>query len=264
MRSEPSLLRDFTVERCVWLLTIVAIISGICAPVFAVVLLRLITISTNIFHYHRLSMNPVSPAGSLLGHWMVLVPVAGGLIVGLMARFGSDKIRGHGIPEAIEEILIHRARVNPKIAIPKPVSAAIAIGSGGPFGAEGPIIMTGGAVGSLIGQWLHVTDAERTALLVAGAAAGMSAMFDTPVAAVLLAVELLLFEWRPRSLAPVAIASTTAALLRVPWLDAGPLFQMPLLADTPRISFVIDAQILGAFLGVVSAGMSRLMYALED
>ena len=264
MRSEPSLLRDFTVDRRVWLLTIVAILIGICATVFAVLLLRLITISTNIFYYHRLSMNPVSPAGSPLGHWMVLVPVAGGLIVGLMARFGSDKIRGHGIPEAIEAILLHRARVDPKIAILKPVSAAIAIGSGGPFGAEGPIIMTGGAVGSLIGQWLHVTDAERTTLLVAGAAAGMSATFDTPVAAVLLAVELLLFELRPRSLAPVAIASTTAALLRVSWLGAGPLFHMPVLADTPRTSFVIGALILGAFLGVVSAGMSRLMYAFED
>jgi len=138
---------------------------------------------------------------------MVVVPVVGGLFVGLMARFGSDKIRGHGIPEAIEAILLHRAQVDPKIAVLKPISAAIAIGSGGPFGAEGPIIMTGGAAGSLIAQWMHVTDAERTTLLVAGAAAGTSATFATPVAAILLAVELLLFEWRPRSLVPVAIAS---------------------------------------------------------
>ena len=195
---------------------------------------------------------------------MVVVPVVGGLIVGLMARFGSDKIRGHGIPEAIEAILLHRAKVDPKIAVLKPLSAAIAIGSGGPFGAEGPIIMTGGAVGSLIGQWMHVTDAERTTLLVAGAAAGMSATFATPVAAILLAVELLLFEWRPRSLVPVAIASATAALLRVYWLGAGPLFQMPTLADTPRVSFVIGALFLGALLGLVSAGMSRMMYAFED
>ena len=264
MQSEPSILRDFTVDRRVWLLSSVSIGIGICATFLAVLLLRCIAVSTNIFYYHRLSINPVSPSGSPLGHWMVVVPVVGGLIVGLMARFGSDKIRGHGIPEAIEAILLHRAKVDPKIAILKPVSAAVAIGSGGPFGAEGPIIMTGGAVGSLIGQWMHVTDAERTTLLVAGAAAGMSATFDTPVAAILLAVELLLFEWRPRSLVPVAIASATAALLRVYWLGAGPLFHMPLLADTPPVSFAIGALFLGAFLGLVSAGMSRMMYAFED
>ncbi len=264
MQSEPSILRDFTVDSRVWLLSSVSIGIGILATILALLLLRCIAVSTNIFYYHRLSLSSVSPAESPLGHWMVVVPVIGGLIVGLMARFGSDKIRGHGIPEAIEAILIHRAKVDPKIAILKPVSAAIAIGSGGPFGAEGPIIMTGGAVGSLIGQWMHVTDAERTTLLVAGAAAGMSATFDTPMAAILLAVELLLFEWRPRSLVPVAIASATAALLRVYWLGAGPLFQMPLIADAANVSFVLGSLFLGAFLGLVSAGVSRMMYAFED
>jgi len=264
LQSEPSLLKDFTVDRRVWLLSSVSIGIGVCATILAVLLLRCIALSTNIFYYHRFSIASVSPSGSPLGHWMVVVPVVGGLIVGLMARFGSDKIRGHGIPEAIEAILLHKARVDPKIAVLKPVSAAIAIGSGGPFGAEGPIIMTGGAAGSLVGQWMHVTDAERTTLLVAGAAAGMSATFDTPVAAILLAVELLLFEWRPRSLVPVAMASATAALLRVYWLGAGPLFQMPHLPDTPRVSFVIGALLLGAVLGFVSAGMSRMMYAFED
>jgi len=195
---------------------------------------------------------------------MVVVPVVGGLFVGLLARFGSDKIRGHGIPEAIEAILLHRAKVDPKIAVLKPISAAIAIGSGGPFGAEGPIIMTGGAVGSLIAQWMHVTDAERTTLLVAGAAAGMSATFATPVAAILLAVELLLFEWRPRSLVPVATASATAGILRVYWLGVGPLFQMPAISDTHRITFAVGALLLGALLGLVSAAMSRMMYAFED
>ena len=264
MQSEPSLLKDFTVDRRVWLLSGVSIGIGVCATILAILLLRCIALSTNIFYYHRFSVASVSPSGGPLGHWMVVVPVVGGLIVGLMARFGSDKIRGHGIPEAIEAILLHKARVDPKIAVLKPVSAAIAIGSGGPFGAEGPIIMTGGAVGSLVGQWMHVTDAERTTLLVAGAAAGMSATFDTPVAAILLAVELLLFEWRPRSLVPVAIASATAALLRVYWLGAGPLFQVPHLADTPRVSFVIGALLLGAMMGFVSAGMSRMMYTFED
>jgi chloride channel protein, CIC family len=264
MKSEPSALRDFTVDRRVWLLSGVSIGIGVCATGLAVLLLRLIALSTNLFYYHRFSAAAVSPAGSPLGHWMVVVPVVGGLIVGLMARFGSDKIRGHGIPEAIEAILLHRAKVDPKIAVLKPVSAAIAIGSGGPFGAEGPIIMTGGAVGSLIAQWMHVTDAERTTLLVAGAAAGMSATFATPVAAILLAVELLLFEWRPRSLVPVAIASATAGLLRVYWLGAGPLFQMPALSGTHRIAFAMGALMLGGLLGLVSAGMSRLMYAFED
>jgi len=264
MKSEPSALRDFTVDRRVWLLSGVSIGIGICATGLAVLLLRLIALSTNFFYYHRFSMAAVSPAGSPLGHWMVVVPVVGGLIVGLMARFGSDKIRGHGIPEAIEAILLHRAKVDPKIAVLKPISAAIAIGSGGPFGAEGPIIMTGGAFGSLIGQWMHVTDAERTTLLVAGAAAGMSATFATPVAAILLAVELLLFEWRPRSLVPVAIASATAGILRVYWLGAGPLFQMPAINGTHQITFAIGALLLGALLGLVAAGMSRMMYAFED
>ena len=264
MRSEPSALRDFTVDRRVWLLSGVAIGIGVCATGLAVLLLRLIGLSTNLFYYHRWSGAMVSPAGSPLGHWMVLVPVVGGLLVGLMARFGSDKIRGHGIPEAIEAILLHRAKVDPKIAVLKPLSAAIAIGSGGPFGAEGPIIMTGGAVGSLIGQWMHVTDAERTTLLVAGAASGMSATFATPVAAILLAVELLLFEWRPRSLVPVAIASATAGLLRVYWLGAGPLFRMPAIAGVSSVRFAVGALVLGALLGLVAAGMSRMMYAFED
>lgn len=264
MQSDTSNLRDFTVDKRVWLLSGVSVGIGICATILAVLLLRCIAFATNIFYYHRLSFTTVSPAGSPLGYWMVVVPVVGGLLVGLMARFGSDKIRGHGIPEAIEAILLHRARVDAKIAVLKPISAAIAIGSGGPFGAEGPIIMTGGAAGSLIGQWMHVTDAERTTLLVAGAAAGMAATFATPVAAILLAVELLLFEWRPRSLVPVAIASVTAGLLRVYWLGAGPLFQMPSLGGFPHASFVILAIFLGALVGFISAGMSRMMYAFED
>jgi chloride channel protein, CIC family len=265
-RSSPisSPLRDFTVDRRVWLLSGIALVISIVVTFLAVLLLRLIAISTNLFYYHRLSMVSVSPAGSSLGYWMVLVPVIGGLLVGVMARFGSDKIRGHGIPEAIEAILLNRARVDPKIALLKPVSAAIAIGSGGPFGAEGPIIMTGGAVGSLVAQWFHLTDAERTTLLVAGAAAGMSATFATPVAAILIAVELLLFEWRPRSLVPVAIASATAAVLRVYLLGAGPLFPMPPVTDVHGIRFSIGALLLGALVGLIAAGMSRMMYAFED
>ena len=144
----------------------------------------------------------------------VLVPVVGALIVGLMARYGSEKIRGHGIPEAIEAILLGRSRLDLKVAILKPLSSAISIGTGGPFGAEGPIIMTGGAIGSLIAQLLPVSDNERKTLLVAGAAAGMTAVFGTPIAAVMLAVELLLFEWTPRSFVPVAVAAITAEVER--------------------------------------------------
>jgi chloride channel protein, CIC family len=264
MKSQPSILRDFTLDNRVWLLSFVSIAIGACGTLFAVLLLRCIALSTNLFYYHRFSLAPVSPAGSSLGYWMVVVPAIGGLLVGVLARFGSEKIRGHGIPEAIEAILLYRARISPKIAVLKPISAAIAIGSGGPFGAEGPIIMTGGAVGSLIGQWMRVTDAERTTLLVAGAAAGMSATFATPVAAILLAVELLLFEWRPRSLVPVAIASTTAALLRVHWLGEGPLFPMPSQSAGLNVSLAVGALLLGALVGLISAAMSRMMYAFED
>ena len=229
MKSRPSALRDFTVDGRVWLLTGVALVIGTGAAGLAVLLLRAIALSTNIFYYHRLSFAMVGPAGSPLARWLMpLVPVVGGLLVGLMARYGSDKIRGHGIPEAIEAILLRGARVDPKVAVLKPISAAIAIGSGGPFGAEGPIIMTGGAFGSLVAQWLKLTDAERTTLLVAGAAAGMSATFAAPMAAILLAVELLLFEWRPRSLVPVAVASIVAGALRIGWLGPGPLFPVEL------------------------------------
>jgi H+/Cl- antiporter ClcA len=234
------------------------------ATFLAVILLRLIAFFTNLFYYHRFSLLGVSPAGSALGYWMVVVPVFGGIVVGLMARFGSDKIRGHGIPEAIEAILLNRARVDPKIAILKPISAAIAIGSGGPFGAEGPIIMTGGAFGSLIAQWIRLTDAERTTLLVAGAAAGMSATFASPVAAILLAVELLLFEMRPRSLVPVAVASAVAAILRGMLLGPGPLFQMKGIGGVDRIPIAMEALLLGAAVGLLAAGMSRMMYAFED
>jgi CIC family chloride channel protein len=264
VKSESSALRDFTVDGRVWLLSGVALIIGIGAALLAVLLLRLIALSTNLFYYQRFSWAPVPASGSSLGYWMVPIPVIGGLLVGLMARFGSDKIRGHGIPEAIEAILLNRARVDPKIAILKPISAAIAIGSGGPFGAEGPIIMTGGAFGSLIAQWIHLTDAERTTLLVAGAAAGMSATFATPVAALLLAVELLLFELRPRSLVPVAIASVTAVILRGYLLGPGPLFPMPGIGNVGRISFAIGSLLLGAVVGLIAAGLSRMMYAFED
>jgi len=265
MRSRPSALRDFTVDRRVWLLTGVALFIGAGSAALAVFLLRAIAFATNAFYYHRLSLAMVGPAGSPLSPWiMPLVPVVGGLVVGFIAHFGSDKIRGHGIPEAIEAILLRGARVDPKVAVLKPLSAAIAIGSGGPFGAEGPIIMTGGVFGSLVAQWLKLTDAERTTLLVAGAAAGMSATFAAPMAAILLAVELLLFEWRPRSLVPVAAASVMAGVLRISWLGAGPLFPVELHSDLHLTRSMLVAAPLGMLVGIASAGLSRLMYGFED
>jgi H+/Cl- antiporter ClcA len=264
MKSRPSALRDFTVDNRTWLLIAVAVVIGAGAAGLAVLLLRAIALATNVFYYHRISLALVGPAGSTESHaLMLVVPVIGGLIVGAMAHFGSDKIRGHGIPEAIEAILLRGARVDPKVAVLKPLSAAIAIGSGGPFGAEGPIIMTGGAFGSLIAQWLKLSDAERTTLLVAGAAAGMSAVFASPLAAILLAVELLLFEWRPRSLVPVAAASVVAGALRIVWLGSGPLFPVPLSTFNLTAPLLIAAP-LGAFVGLASAGLSRLMYGFED
>ena len=265
MKSRPSVLRDFTVDRRVWLLTGVALVIGIGAAALAVLLLRAIALATNAFYYHRLSLALVGPAGSPLSPWiMPVIPVIGGLLVGLMAHYGSDKIRGHGIPEAIEAILLRGARVDAKVALLKPISAAIAIGSGGPFGAEGPIIMTGGAFGSLVAQWLHLTDAERTTLLVAGAAAGMSATFAAPMAAILLAVELLLFEWRPRSLIPVAVASVMAGALRISWLGAGPIFPVELHSSIHLWQTLLVAGPLGMLVGLASAGLSRLMYGFED
>src|ERR1700687_6105589 len=201
-------------------------IGALCAFV-ALALLRLIGLFTKLFYFWRWSNAVVLPVGPHLGWYSVLVPVAGALIIGVMARYGSERIRGHGIPEAIEAILINGSRVEPKVTLLKPLSSAISIGTGGPFGAEGPIIMTGGAIGSMIAQLFHLTSAERKTLLVAGAAAGMSATFASPVASVLLAVELLLFEWKPRSLIPVALASVTAGAARRYILGLGPRFRRP-------------------------------------
>ncbi|MEP7028202.1 MAG: chloride channel protein, partial [Candidatus Eisenbacteria bacterium] len=185
-KSSPGRVRgDFTANHRLIGLSLLALgVGALCAAV-AAVLLRLIALFTNLFYFHRLSSSAVSPAGNTLGVWSILVPIAGGLVIGLMARYGSERIRGHGIPEALEAILIGRSRMDPKVAVLKPLASAVSIGSGGPFGAEGPIIMTGGAIGSILAQAFHLTAAERKTLLVAGAAGGMSATFATPVAAVL-------------------------------------------------------------------------------
>jgi CIC family chloride channel protein len=257
-------LGDFTTTSRVLSISAIAIAVGVVSAYVAVLLLRLIGLSTNLFFYGRLRSDIVSPAGHHLGYAVVLVPVLGGLVVGLMARFGSDRIRGHGIPEAIEAILLRGAKVEAKVALLKPVSAAIAIGSGGPFGAEGPIIMTGGAFGSLIAQFFHLTSAERKTLLVAGAAAGMSATFAAPFAAVLLAVELLLFEWKPRSFIPVVMASVTAEAARIHLLGSGPIFPVPMhsVVFSPLILF--GCLLTGILAGGLSATLTGLVYGVED
>src|SRR5215468_2203206 len=205
-------LADFTRDKRVLVLSLMAIIIGALSAVVAKLLVWLIAAITNLMFYGRLSLTFLSPANNHLGAWVILIPVVGGLMIGLMARYGSEKIRGHGIPEALEAILFGRSKMEPKIAVLKPLSSAISIGTGGPFGAEGPIIMTGGAVGSIFAQFFHLSLAERKTLLVAGAAGGMAAIFASPVAAALLAIELLLFEWRPRSFIPVAVAAATASV----------------------------------------------------
>ncbi|HEY4073318.1 MAG TPA: chloride channel protein [Herbaspirillum sp.] len=254
--------RDFAADtRLLGIAGIAAVIGG-CGTVAAYVLLNLIRWFTNLFFYQTFSFAARSPSGHHLGAWVILLPVAGGLIVGLMARFGSDKIRGHGIPEAIEAILFGKSKMSAKVAVLKPLSSGIVIGSGGPFGAEGPIIMTGGAIGSLIAQCFHLSSAERKTLLVAGAAAGMTAVFGTPLAAVLLAVELLLFELRPRSLLPVITACAVAGITRPLLLDGGALFPLHtgVIGPTALLSCVV-AGLLG---GALSAVMSTALYKIED
>jgi len=253
---------DFALNSRLLRITALAAVIGGVATVSAALLLDLIRFFTNLFFFGTLSIANRSPADNHLGAWVIGVPVVGGLLVGLIARFGSEKIRGHGIPEAIEAILFGKSNMSPKVAVLKPLSSGIVIGSGGPFGAEGPIIMTGGAIGSLLAQYFHLTAAERKSLLVAGATAGMTAVFGTPVAAVLLAVELLLFELRPRSLLPVAIACAVAGFARPLFLAQGPLF--PLDTAPPGLMALPSCVIAGLACGALSATLSGSLYKVED
>jgi len=248
--------------RVLWICAMAALL-GVAAALIARVLVALIALVTNLAFHGRWSFADVAPAGHQLGPWVVLVPVAGGLIVGAMARWGSRAIRGHGIPEAMEQVLLNESKIPPRITFLKPLSSAVAIGTGGPFGAEGPIIATGGALGSFIGQLLHVTGQERKVLLAAGAAGGMTAIFGTPVAAVILAVELLLFELRPRSLIPVALAAVTAAGMRYAMLGSAPVFAMPAVAE-PGMGALAAYVALGAAIGLVSVAVTRIVYGIED
>lgn len=252
------------VDRRVLLVTALAILIALGAALIAQLLTALIGFVTNIAFYGRISTAFSSPAYNHLGFWVIVVPVIGGLIVGAMARWGSQAIRGHGIPEAMEQVLLNESRIAPRITFLKPVSSAIAIGTGGPFGAEGPIIATGGALGSFLGQLLRVTAAERKVLLAAGAAAGMAAIFGAPVAALVLAVELLLFELRPRSLIPVALATFTATGVRYARYGSGAVFAMPSNLIEPGVTALACYVALGALVGLLSVGVTRLVYEVED
>ena len=261
-------LGDFTMGVDVLRLVPLALVAGVLSTAIALVLLDLIGLVTNLAYRGTLDVRLLPPEVRTLGPLSILVPVAGGLVIGIMARYGSERIRGHGIPEAMETILVGGSRVEPRLALLKPISSAISIGTGGPFGAEGPIILTGGAFGSLVGQLFQLSAAERKTLLVAGAAAGMTAVFGTPIASVLLAVELLLFEWKPRSLIPVAAASALADALRLQLaahglVAAAPLFPVPAHAPLGDLG-LLGAVALGLIEGVVAWLLTIACYGAED
>jgi H+/Cl- antiporter ClcA/CBS domain-containing protein len=251
------------VDRRVVALSFVAIGLAGAAAIIAQVLQRLIWLITNISFHGQFSFRHSTPMSHNLGLWVIVVPIIGAIIVGFMARYGSKAIRGHGIPEAMEQVLLNQSKIPARMTFLKPLSAAVAIGTGGPFGAEGPIIATGGALGSLIGQIMPTTAAERKTLLAAGAAAGMSATFGSPVSAVLIAIELLLFEFRPRSIIPVALASATAAGIRAAFEGTHAVFAMPDLVQ-PGLSALSIYVAIGALIGVASVLVTRIVYGIED
>ncbi|BCM20431.1 chloride channel protein [Mesorhizobium sp. J8] len=256
-------LRDFTTDPRVLIIAAIAVVVATAGLLAGIVLLQLIRLATNIAYFGQFSLADLKLEDTPLGLAAVLVPVVGALIIGLMARFGSEKIRGHGIPEAIEAILLGRSRLDAKVAVLKPLSSAISIGSGGPFGAEGPIIMTGGAIGSLIAQMLPVSDNERKTLLVAGAAAGMTTVFGTPIAAIMLAVELLLFEWTPRSFIPVAVAAIVAEVERTLLHLPGPIFPFSGTMEA-SIAGLGGWVLVGIAAGLLSGLLTQLVYRCED
>src|SRR5277367_5780736 len=264
MNAAPA--ANHTINDPVYRLEIVSLLAaliGILAGLVAYALYDLIGLFTNLAYYHEWSFHFRSPEHTAIGPWIIVTPVVGALIIGFMARYGSEKIKGHGIPEAMEAVLTARSRIEAKIAILKPLSAAIAIGTGGPFGAEGPIIQTGGAMGSLVGQILSTTATERKVLLACGAGAGMAATFNTPIAGVILAIELLLFEFRSRSFIPLVIACTVATNVRAVLLGQRSMFTMGNVNfDVPRgLPFYL---LLGILSGIVAIGFTKALYWIED
>lgn len=243
--------------------SLLAVVLGILASIAAELLDHLIGLVTNVAFYQRLSTELISPLGSSSPLLLIFVPAIGGLIIGIMAKYGTPLVRGHGIPEAIQAVLVNKSRIPPKVALLKPLSAAISIGSGQPFGAEGPIIQTGGAVGSLLGQMFHTTAAERKVLLAAGAAAGLSAIFGTPIAAMIFAIEILLFEFRPRSFIPLALANIVAAEAHKVLIGGQPVFAVGTINFGTPLELILYV-ILGLIAGLASAFITRALYWMED
>lgn len=263
IETPPADKAEYPVNKRILFISIQAIINAVVIGVIAKLLVGLIALITNLSFYGKFSFQESSPAHNSLGLFVIIVPVIGGLIVGVMARFGSAAIRGHGIPEAMEQILVNESKIKPIITFLKPISAAVSIGTGGPFGAEGPIIATGGALGSVAGQVMHITANERKIMLAAGATAGMSAIFGTPVAGVLLAIELLLFEFSPRSIIPVALACATGAAMHFALFDIAPVFAMTAIPEPSGLAMVMYVM-LGALIGIAAALVSKGVYLVED
>ena len=245
-------------------ISVLAVIIAVCISCIAKILVYLIDLITNISFYGKFSLAHSSPANNALGIWVIAIPVVGGLIVGLMALYGSKAIRGHGIPEAMEQILTNQSKIKPAITFLKPVSAAISIGTGGPFGAEGPIIATGGAFGSTLGQLLKITHNERKILLAAGATAGMSAIFNSPIAAIFLAIELLLFEFSPRSIIPVALACITGAAGHQFLFGDEAVFSMSKVIAPASNTALFAYSIIGIVIGFISIAVTKMVYLVED
>ena len=259
-----SKLRDYSADSRILYTSALAAGLGAVSAVAAWVLLELIALFTNLFYFHTWSFVDRDPWQAKQHWWLALVPVVGGLIVGLMARYLSPRVRGHGMPEAVETIVFGKGKVQPRVAVLKPLATAVSIGSGGPFGAEGPVIITGGAIGSVVGQLLPLSDSERTVLMVAGASAGMAATFNCPMSATLLAVEIFLFEWRPRSLVPVAIACVTAGAVRRLLLGPGSIFQMAETGEPIYHSAMLGALVLGIVAAFAAAGLSKAVHWVES
>ncbi|MCC8424261.1 chloride channel protein [Mucilaginibacter sp. UR6-11] len=261
--AEGNLKRPFIIKGRLLTICAYTVAVAVAISFIAKVLVSLINLVTNIAFYGSFTLGFNSPANNHLGAWVILIPAIGGVVVGFMALYGSKAIRGHGIPEAMEQILVNESNIKPSITLLKPISSAIAIGTGGPFGAEGPIIATGGALGSTLGQLFKVTANERKIILAAGATAGMSAIFGTPIAAVFLAIELLLFEFSPRSILPVALACITGAAGHHLLFESGPVFQMPEVAIPSNLALGIYS-FMGIFIGFISLGITKIVYWVED
>jgi len=251
-----------TPPRRLLLLTVLAAVIGIAGGVAAYVLIHLIALLTNLAFFHRVGWQLPSFTHLHRSPLVVLVAVAGGLVVAVMAKW-APIIRGHGIPEAMEAVLTRQSRITPRTAVAKPLSAAIAIGTGGPFGAEGPIIVTGGAIGSLLGQVIGMSPSERKILLASGAAAGMAATFGAPLAAVVLAIELLLFEFSTRAFVPLVVASSIAAGMHSAFFGTGPLFAVPH-HDFAGLSKLPYYVVLGVACGLLAVVINQGLFLVED